>query len=188
MPPGCPSTAVLAGGCWGGCLYLFCSAGPTPVVAPSFLSLALLTVIPAVYVGLAARPAQRSTGILPVSSATNLLTLALGWTLVEAVLHFHNLFGPQDGLLTASQGEGQYLHWFARLLGYVCTALLVAYANASLVGILSIARLSFPAHRSWAGSPNTGTSRPSQVVLAIQSWTLRQTQPRAPPIPAVAPT
>ena len=70
----------------------------------------------------------------------------------------------------------------AHLLGHVSTAFLVACANASLVGLLSGARLSFSASRSLAGSPNTGTEPPSQVVPATQSWTLRRAQARAPPI------
>ena len=180
-----PATAALAGGLWGVCLYLFCTAGPTPAadaLAPAIgLSaglLALLIVIPAVYVGLAARPA-RAIGF-------KLLLLALGWTLVEAVLHLHNPSGPHGSLLAGSQGEGPHLHWLARLLGYVCAAFLVACANASLIGILSGARLSVPAYRSLAVSPNVFRCLPPQVVLAIQSWTLRQARARAPPNPVVA--
>ena len=93
-----------------------------------------------------------------------------------------------EGLLTDSQGEGPQLHRLARLLGYVCTAFLVACANASLVRILSGARQSFPAYRSLAGSPNTGVWFPSQVVLVIPSSTLRQAHPRAPPIPPGVPS
>ncbi len=201
-----PLAALVAGGFWGGCLYLFCSTGPTPAVdtaglavGPSAWLLALLIVIPAVYVGLAARPA-RAIGF-------KLLTLALGWTLVEVVLvtSYSNIPEPlasaraalqnQDysdslhqGLLTGSQGEGPHLHWLARLLGYVTTALVVGCANASVVGILSRARLSFPDRRSLAGSPIVVGRHPSQVVMAIQSWTLRQAHPRAPPIPVAVPS
>ena len=178
-----PAAAVSAGGFWGGCLYLFFSAGPTPAVdtvraavAPSPWLLALLIVIPAVYVGLAAQP-TRSIGF-------KLLTLALGWTLLEAVLHLHKRCGAHEGLLASSQAEGLQLHWLARLFGYVSAAFLVALTNASLVGILSGARLSFPGNRSLAGSPNIVGWLPSQIVLAIQSWTLRQAYPRGPPGPA----
>ncbi len=177
-----PLAAALAGAFWGGCLYLFFTAGPTPpidTVAPAIGSsawlLALLIVIPAVYLGLAARPA-RAIGF-------KLLTLALGWTLIEIVLHLHNPSGAREGLLTGSVGEGLHLHWLARLLGYVCTAFLVACVNASLVGILSGVRLSFPPCRSLAGSPNVVGHLASQIILATQSWTLRQAHPRAPPIP-----
>ncbi len=177
-----PLAAALAGAFWGGCLYLFFTAGPTPTidtVAPAIGSsawlLALLIVIPAVYLGLAARPA-RAIGF-------KLLTLALGWTLVEVVLHLHNPSGAREGLLTGSVSEGLHLHWLARLLGYVSTAFLVACVNASLVGILSGAGLSFPAYRSLAESPKAVGRLASQIIPAIQSWTLRQAHPRAPPIP-----
>ncbi len=175
-----PLAAALAGAFWGGCLYVFFTTGPTPAidaVAPAIGSsawlLALLIVIPAVYLGLAARPA-RAIGF-------KLLILALGWTLVEVVLHLHNPSGAGEGLLTGSAGEGLHLHWLARLLGYVCTAFLVACVNASLVGILSGARLSFPPCRSLAASPNVVGHLASQIILAIQSWALRQAYPRAPP-------
>ncbi|MFQ5412911.1 MAG: hypothetical protein ACE5E6_00490 [Phycisphaerae bacterium] len=147
-----------------------------------------MIVIPAVYVGLAARAPRcgtgirRGTGILPVSSAISLLTLALGWTLVEAVLHLQSHLGPQDGLLTGSAGDAPHLHWLARLLAYVATAFLVACANASLVTVLGAARLSFPASRSLLGSPNVVAWEPSRVVLPTPPWTLRHAHPRAPPI------
>lgn len=180
MPPGRPFIATLAGGFWGACLYLFSTAGPTPpvdtvvpAVGPSVWLLTLLIVIPSVYVGLAARRA-RAIGF-------NLLTLALGWTLVEAVLHLQSVCAPHEGLLTASQAEGPQFHWLARLLGYVSTALLVACANASLVGILSGARLRVPACPSLGGSPNIVGRIASKVVLAIQFWILGQAYPRAPP-------
>ena len=183
-----PPAAMLAGEFWGGCLFLsFFFAGATPTadtvgaaVAPSPWLLALLIVIPAVYVGLAAQP-TRSIGF-------KLLTLALGWTLLEAVLHVHNATGPHEGLLTGSQADGPQLHWLARLVGCVSAAFLVALTNASLVGILSGARLSFAAYRSMPGSANVGVWLPSQVVRAIQSWALRLAFPRGPPILVVIPS
>lgn len=72
--------------------------------------------------------------------------------------------------------------WLARPLGYVASTFLVACSNASLVGILSGTRLSLPARRSLARSPNAVGCLPSQAVLPIQSWILHQAQARAPPI------
>ena len=172
-----PSPAATAGGFWGGCLYLFCATGSAPAIGASPSLLALLIVIPAVYLGLAARPA-RAIGF-------KLLILALGWTLVEVVLRLHNPSGAGEGLLAGPVGGASDLHWFARLLGYVCTAFLVASANASLIVILSRAHLCFPALWSLEESPNPGTHPPSQVFLPNMPWTLRQARPRAPPIPAV---
>lgn len=184
----CPAAAMLAGEFWGGCLFLFFFfAGAIPTadtlrtgVATSPWLLALLIVIPAVYVGLAAQP-NRSIGL-------KLLTLALGWTLLEAVLHVHNSTSPHEGLLAGSQGEGQQLHWLVRLFGCVSAAFLVALTNASLVGILSGVRMSFLSCRSMAGSPNVVEWFPSQVVHVLRSWTLCQANPRAPPISVAFPS
>ena len=187
-----PLSAALYGGLWGACLYAFSTAGPmstegflgirvgltSPALVPSTWGLALLTVIPAVYAGLAALPGR--------AIVFRLLMLALGWTLVEAGLHFHRLLGPHDGPLTGLHAEGPYLHWLARLLGYVCTAFLVASVNVSLIGILTGARLHFPLCRSLVGVHNATWRIASQVILVIQSLAVRQAHPRAPPIQLAA--
>lgn len=90
-----------------------------------------------------------------------------------------------SAVLTAVQPLSVLVHRIGRPAGYISTAFLVACANASLVGILSEAYLSFPARRSLARSPRAGARPSSQVVLAIQSWTLRQAHPRAPPVQAL---
>lgn len=175
-----PVLSALAGGLWGACLYFFSAGGLAPevqdlapAILPSATLLALLIVIPAVYVGLAARRGQ--------AIGFKLLTLALGWTLVEAVLHLSTPSGTHDGLLTGSHAEPPHLHWLARLFGYVFAAFLVACANASLVGIVIRARLRFPACKSPVGSPTVVGRLLSPLCLAIQSWTLRRAYPRAPP-------
>ncbi|MCH8243835.1 MAG: hypothetical protein IH897_14665, partial [Planctomycetes bacterium] len=138
-----PMMAALAGGLWGACLYSFLTAGAAPevaavstAIAPSGRLLVLFIAIPTVYVGLAARPAW--------AIGFKLVMLALGWAMVEAVLHLSDASGPHEGLLTGSQGEGLHFHWLARLFGYVATSFLVACANASLVGVVIRARLRFP--------------------------------------------
>jgi len=180
-----PLLAALAGGMWGACLYVCASIVVHPaagILAPAISASAwlpaLLIVIPAVYVGLAARPA-RAVGF-------KLLTLALGWTLFEVVLHLYNPSSPREGLLTGSQGECLRLHWLARLLGYVATAFLVAFANASLLGMVSGSRLSLPACQSLTGRPNFVGWHPLRVLFAIQSRALHTANPRAPPIRAAA--
>jgi len=94
----------------------------------------------------------------------------------------------EAGPLAPSQGEAPHLHWLARLLGRACTTFLAPCANASLIRILSGVHLSFPAYRSLAGSRNDIGWLPAQVPLAIQSRTLRQTYPRAPPMPVAVPS
>lgn len=175
-----PKLAALAGGLWGACLYSFLTAGAThecdavsSAIAPSGRLLVLFIVVPTAYVGLAARP-DWAIGF-------KLFTLALGWTLVEAVLHLCNPLGPHDGLLSSSQIEGLQFHWLARLFGYVSAAFLVACVNATLVTVLRGARLSFPSCRSWDGCPNAAGWHASRLVLAIQSWSIHQAYPRAPP-------
>ena len=251
--------AALVGGLWGACLGLFSAGGPMPVIALSAWLLALLIVIPAVYVGLAARPA-RAIGF-------NLLTLALGWTLVETVVAASSANVPEprvsaradvpyevqatpkprgantghfsgqptaplrsrlgsvapNGTRSISKigGAGHVAgtgsasrvrhadhetrvlpvyqrrsaprtlpdahverppsHWLACLIGYISMAFLVAWANASLVSILSNAHLSLPVQRSLTGPPKPIGWLRSQAVPAIQSWTFCQAYPRAPP-------
>ena len=88
--------------------------------------------------------------------------------------------------LPASQAEAPHLHCLPRLLAYVCTAILAASVNASLVGILIGARPSFPPCLTVPESPDTLGRVLSQVAPAIQSCALRHAHPRAPPIPAHA--
>ncbi len=175
-----PIVAASCGAIWGLSFYLL-SAGAAPAGLSTSLSLLLLCAVPATYAGLASLM-TRAIGFNP-------LMLGCGWILLELAL---KPAGLHHGLLAAAVlgsdpvagglSEGGAAHWLARLLGYVLLASLLAGVNASLLGIVSGAPLSFPACRSSAGPPNVGTWLPSQVVLAIQSWTLRQTHPRAPPI------
>lgn len=183
-----PETAAFAGGSWGACLYLAFSAfGSTRfdgmdrsvgsglyVLHPSAGSLALLIAISAVYVGLSARPAR--------AIVFRLLTLALGWTLVQAVLQNHLASGVDQGLLGSSEGEDRYVQLFARLLGYVCMTLLVACVNASLVGLFSVGRLGLRACRTMERPTVVGVWWRAQVVLPLQACDLRKAHPRAPPI------
>ncbi len=172
-----PTTAAFSGALWGISLYFFSTVGAAPAVAPTFFSLVLLATVPALYAGLGS--------LLTRAIGFNPLMLACGWILVEVALKPLRL---HQGLLAGSLGDTAQLHWLARLLGYVFVALIVACANASLVSILSGTRLSFPACRSLAGSPNVVRRLASQSVLAIQPWTLRQVQARASPIAVTAPT
>ncbi len=172
-----PIVAASCGALWG---LSFCllSAG----AVPAGLTLLLLGAVPATYAGLGSLM-TRAIGFNP-------LMLACGWILLELAL---KPAGLHHGLLAAAVlagdplpgalNEGGAAHWLARLLGYVLLASLLAAANASLLGIVSGARLSFPACRSLAGLANTVGWLPSLVVQAIQAWPLRQANPRAPPLP-----
>jgi apolipoprotein N-acyltransferase len=166
-----PSMAAMAGAFWGFCLYLFCIAGATPVIEPSLFSLTLLTVIPAVYTGLAAL-ASRAIGFSPVM-------LAFGWILVEVAL---KPLGLHHGLLAGAQGDGVLLHWVGRMLGYVFVAFLVVCANASLLMLLSSVRISIPRIRSLAGLTDSQACLAPRVFVRATSVAMGQAYPRAPPI------
>ncbi len=195
-----PIVAASCGALWG---LSFCllSAGAAQAGLSTSMSLLLLCAVPAIYAGLGSLM-TRAIGFNP-------LMLACGWILLELALKpaglHHGLLaaaaldsdelagGPLAGGQLANDplagdpvagglSEGGAAHWLARLLGYVLLASLLAGGSASLLGIVTGARISFPARRSLAGSPNVVGHLPSQVVLAIQSWTLRQAHPRAPPI------
>ena len=182
-----PRLAALAGGLWGFCLYVFLTGGqPAEVdgfntaIVPSGWLLVLSIVIPLVYVGLAAGLTQ--------SIGFKLLTLALGWTLVEAVIHLFNESGSHNGLITGSDGGAAHVHWLARLIGYVSVGFLVALTNASLIGIVSGVRTHLPPCLSLGGSCDTAERIPSHDVLPILFWAFRKAFPRAPPISVAATT
>lgn len=170
--------AVLAGGFWGACLYgfsVFSFGDSTPVIFhPSFASAALLTAVPAVYAGLGA--------LLTRTIGFNPLVLALGWVLVEVAF---KPLGIHQGLLAGTQTEVTLLHWLARLLGYVFVAFLVAGANASLLAVLSRARLSLPWQPSLARMAPSEARSSSQTSVYVQLLSLPQAYPRAPPISVV---
>lgn len=169
-----PLAAALAGGLWGACLYVFCAADPALTIGPSLASVVLLTAIPAVYVGLAARRGR--TVVL------NVLVLALGWILIEFILL--RPIGLDQGLLVGAHGEG---HWLARLLGYVSVAFAVACANASLLDLMGRARWCLPFRRSLAEMPQSPGGLSAQTFRYLQFLTLRQAYPRAPPFHAGVP-
>lgn len=167
-------TAAMAGGLWGACLYLFCvvdSTGLFTPISPSFSSLVLLTAVPAVYVSFGALM-SRAIGFNP-------LMLAIGWILVEVAF---KPLGLHQGLLAGTQTESAQLHWLARLLGYVFVAFLVACANASLLVILSYARVRISQHRSFAELSDAQVCLPLQTLIFVQCFAYRRTYPRAPPI------
>ena len=171
-----PIGAMLAGALWGTSLYFFSSTGVTPAISPTLFSFALLAMIPAIYAGVGSL-ATRAVGFDP-------LILGLGWVLVEIALKpiglHHGLLGGTQ--LAGAQTEPTYLHWIARVLGYVFVGFLVACANASLLAVLSGVRLKTPQFRSIVGLLESGYCPAWRTAFCVQLLPLRQTYPRAPPI------
>lgn len=168
-----PLSASLAGALWGICFYLFSASGPTPAISPTFQSLGLLVIVPMLYA---------CCGVLLTRLiGFNPLLLAIGWILVEITLQ---PLGLHQGLLAGTQSQSPVLHWVSRLLGYAFVAFLVACVNASLVVILSNARLRVSCRKSLAGLPNSEAHHLSQTLFFPQLITIFQEYPRPPPLVA----
>lgn len=167
-----PGGALCCGALWGAAVYALTALGSGGVISPTLLSGVLFVSVAALYTGLGAL-LTRWIGFSP-------LVLAVGWMGVEFALQ---PLGLRNGLLAGTQGDGVLLHWLGGLFGYVLVAFLVAYANASLLAVLSSARLTIPRQMSFAGMPDVGACLSSQTPWRIQLLALRQAHPRAPPMP-----
>jgi len=166
-----PAAATLAGAIWGVCFYFFSVAFAAHAISPTFQSFALLTIVPAFYA---------CFGVLLCRwIGFNPILLALGWVLVEVAI---KPLGLQQGLLASTQSQSPILHWISRVLGYAFVAFLVACVNASLLAVLSNARLKIPRQRSLAGLPNSGTIHLSQTLLYLRLITIFRGYPRPPPL------
>jgi apolipoprotein N-acyltransferase len=166
-----PPVALLYGGLWGLCLYLFSAATDSSAITTTIRSLGLLAAIPAVYAYLGAR-LTRTVGYAP-------MLLALGWIVVEFALQPLAL---RQGLLAGTQGDGTLVRIAGGLLGYLFVAFLIAFINAKLTSLVAhlaptITRLHF--------------SLPEQVICGwiiphvdsrFASHILTILQPRAPPL------
>ncbi len=166
-----PVSATLAGAIWGVCFYFFSVAFAAPAISPTFQSLALLTIVPALYVCFGAL-LTRWVGFNP-------LLLGIGWVLVEVAI---KPLGLQQGLLAGTQSQSPILHWISRLLGYAFVAFLVACVNASLLSILSSARLRISRLNSLGVSPRSDTYHILQTLLYFQLITIFRGYPRPPPL------
>jgi len=165
-----PALAAMAGGLWGFCLFGFAAVGAAPVIAPTVLSLILLTAMPAFYCGIGAR-VTRWIGFNP-------FVLGLGWVGVELAIR---PLGMPLGLLAGTQSGSALVQWGGRVLGYVFIAFLVAVANASLIALLSCTCWPIQARRFLADGPQAEVCRLGRPVFAVQRFTLRESFPRAPP-------
>jgi len=171
-----PVSATLAGAIWGICFYFFSIFGVAPAIPPGLQSFILLVTVPMLYA---------CFGVLLCHwIGFNPILLSFGWVLVEIVI---KPLGLQQGLLAGTQSQSPILHWISRMLGYAFVAFLVACVNASLLAVLSNARLKIPCQRSLAGLPNSETPHLSQTLLYLRLITIFQRYPRPPPRPSNIP-
>jgi apolipoprotein N-acyltransferase len=168
-----PIAAALAGAFWGICFYFFSATGSIGVISPTVQSLALLTIVPALYTFFGAL-LTRLVGFNP-------LLLAFGWIVLELAL---KPLGLQQGLLACTQSQGPFLHWISNLLGYAFVAFLVACVNASVLSILSIARLRFFCWNPAEISPYSEVCHISLTSLYFRLITIFRGYPRPPPLPS----
>ena len=166
-----PGHAMLCGALWGLSLYVFCVAAFDTGVSDALSSLALLTAIPAIYAYLAAK-LTRWIGFSP-------FVLGVSWMGVE--LAFQPL-GLHTGLLASTQADGTLIHWVGGALGYVLVAFVVAYVNAALLSALHAGRLKLPRPAYRSISTHCGTLLVPQTFSCFPLFTIRPSQPRAPPI------
>jgi apolipoprotein N-acyltransferase len=167
-----PVRALIAGAVWGLWVFIFSVLAVETTVAPTARSLALLVAIPAIYTCLAAL-LTRWIGFVP-------LVLAYGWMGVEFALA---PLGLRGGLLGSAHSDGLLGDSVGRLLGYVFVAFVLASANASVLAVLTNARVVIPSPRSlgaFTGSPRACFS--SQISFFVQFLAPHQACPRAPPI------
>ncbi|MEW5701625.1 MAG: hypothetical protein AB1792_05290 [Candidatus Zixiibacteriota bacterium] len=161
--------AVLYGGIWGSCLLVFGTAiAPCPL-SPLLTSL-LIVAVPATYAGLGTWLTRR-IGFHP-------LFLGLMWVGAELAM---GPLGFHRGLLGGAGGDWSLVHQIGSLFGYVLVAFLVAWANASVLGVLAGIRFAVPRgaarprRAEWAGCFHPRTDGCTPVLL------LSQEPPRGPP-------
>ncbi len=165
-----PLESLVAGSFWGLLLAAFSASGAEASLVPGLKSYALLTLVPGLYAALASR-VTRKVGFHP-------LLLGLGWVGVELILQPLTV---RNGLLAATQGNGLAIRAIGHLGGYLCVAFLVAYVNASLLEILTVACPVGSARRIIASAATfieTLSHHERWVILTHQS---NQASPRGPP-------
>jgi apolipoprotein N-acyltransferase len=171
-----PRAAAIAGLLWGASLYALSFAHPESTVCPGIATFLLLVTVPAAYMYLGAWLTRR-VGFNP-------FVLGVAWMGVELAL---GPAGLRIGLLAGAAGEGTLLGWVGKAFGYVLIAFLIAVLNASLVSVLSGARLTLPRERLFAGLLMSVESVSSRTLCYVERWAVRQAYPRGPPLPHTIP-
>ncbi len=170
-----PSSAFVAGGLWGSCLYFWGTGVVDAGIVPSVWSFVLLTVVAAAYTGAGACLTRR-VGFSP-------FLLAVGWMLVEVAT---TPLGLGLGLLGGTLGDGVFMRVVGGLFGYAIAAFFVAITAASVFAIIIRARV-----RVWKPCQTLGSTVPHDTVwrrleLPFSTFQLRPSRPRSPPVEPIA--
>jgi apolipoprotein N-acyltransferase len=165
-----PIHAMLSGGLWGSCLFLFGTTAFETGIAANAPSFALLAGAPAAYAFFGARLTRR-IGFSP-------FVLGVSWMAVELAL---STLGLHDGLLAGTQGDGTLMQWLGGALGYVLVAFVVAFINAILVAAISAACGAISSSRNIPGPAEGGAVLIPQTFCCFPLFAVPIAQPRAPP-------
>lgn len=167
-----PLGAMTCGALWGGSLWLFSALVGDGAVAPTAMSLALLTAVPACYTLLGSLLTRSRFGFSP-------LLLGMGWVGVEYALAPLSL---RFGLLTGAFASGSFLHVVSGILGYGFIAFVIAYANGLLLSLLTDVRITVPGPLYARVSADTGALVIPDVVAGCSIQGFPAARPRAPPV------
>lgn len=165
-----PLNALLAGGLWGCCFYVFGVTIVDAGISSNVQSFALLSGVPAIYAFLGAL-LTRWIGFSP-------FVLGVSWMVVELAL---STLGLHEGLLAGTPGDATLVQWLGGALGYVLVAFVVAFINALLFVALSAACKSLSSSRHVPGPADSDTVLQSQTFTCFPLFAVPISQPRAPP-------
>ena len=166
-----PRRALVSGALWGASLYVFSVAGYGATISPTLLSLGLLVFVAAAYCWGGAL-LTRTIGFSP-------LVLGVSWIGVDFSL---GAAGLPAVLAGGGLGDGTLLQWVAQAFGYVLVGFLIALVNASLVSLLSGARLGLSMACPHIAGDDCRISRCPEEALRHTALAIRAARPRGPPI------
>ena len=170
-----PLEALAGGAFWGAGLFLLLAHGDDASIAQTFQSLALLSVIPAIYACWASWFTRR------FGFASSALLLGFMWAVVEIAL---TPLGLDGGLLsgTHAQADGSLVHSLAGVVGYVFIAALVTTANGLLFSMVTRACVPGCTPRRYARSSAKTQRRFFPQEVPVHPFASSgPAQPRAPP-------
>lgn len=167
-----PWFAGVCGALWGAsiCTYTVFVDGPDQV--SSWLGVALLTLVPALYSFIGAH-ATRRKGFDP-------LILGLGWAGAEFALQ---PLGLRHGLIAGIQGDSWLLLLVGQMGGYVLVAFLVAFVSAVLLSVVTdVVCVDVPRRRVLHAAGAQSFRVYVSDWFRFCSRFVSPSQPRAPPI------
>lgn len=170
-----PRAGFACGAFWGSSLFVFLASRIDASIPQTFQSLALLSVVPAVYACFASRLTRR------YGFASSALMLGFVWAIVEIAL---TPLGLDGGLLggTHGQADASLVHFFEGVLGYVFIGALITTCNGLLLSVLTRVCVGACATRRHVHGSIKAQPRFFPQEVAVHPFFFSSpAQPRAPP-------